>query len=339
MTGMIILHKTRQAACKVLGAAKTAAGYKAAVSDAKKPLGLMEPRAVRGGAMPDMARAWITHKGPALRSLFALVRCQGPRAPASHQAADSETPRGMHVVHHPIRARHAWQLFLGLLQRRHQVRGLTGGPDGPSHRARGHRPRVDQDAGAVAAVRMVASLAPARLGRCGGRFALQHVPAGFFIAADHQTAVLGGLERLGVPLAERVGLGLTGFLRALQPVCPLVGLAIHVVQETPEAGAADRLGMESVEQGGDDRIERPPRARAILGLRQGAGDGEDVDPRGGAHGAGTPWTHGLVQPRDAPVEVPPSPRACRAVVTAQIAADFQVGRGSEISRPEDNVGA
>ena len=74
--------------------------------------------------------------------------------------------------------------------------------------------------------------------------------------------------------------------------------------------------MQRVEQGGDDLIERPPSDRAILVLRQGAGYGDDVDTRGGANGSGTPWTNGILQPRSAPVEVTPSPRACRAVVTA-----------------------
>jgi hypothetical protein len=72
---------------------------------------------------------------------------------------------------------------------------------------------VDQDSGAVADVRLVASLAPARLGRVGGRFALQHLPAGFFIAADDHTAWLVGLERRGVQWANRVGLGITWRVR------------------------------------------------------------------------------------------------------------------------------
>src|SRR5207249_6223778 len=54
----------------------------------------------------------------------------------------------------------------------------------------------------------------------------------------------------------------------------LVGLEIHVLKDTPDAGAADRIGMQSIEQGGNDLIERPPRDRAILVLRQGAGHGE-----------------------------------------------------------------
>src|SRR5882724_158813 len=185
--------------------------------------------------MKDMAMAWITQKGPAFRSLFELLRCKGHLAPASHQAADSETPMGIQVVHHPIIALHAWQLFIGLLKMRHKVSGLTGGPDGPSHLARGHRQRVDQDSGAVADVLMFASLAPARLGRFGGRFSLKHLPAGFFIAADHQTALLVGLERRGVQLADRLGLGIKWLIMAMQPVRTLVGLEIHVLKDTPDA--------------------------------------------------------------------------------------------------------
>ena len=178
---------------------------------------------------------------------------------------------------------------------RHKVWGLTGGPNGPSNLARGHRQGVDQDAGAVADVLMFASLAPARLGRFSGGFALKHLPAGFFIAADHQPTLLVGLERRGVQLADHVGLGVKLLIVALQPVCTLVGLEIHVLKETPDAGAADRIGMQSIEQGGNDLIERPPRDRAILVLRQGAGHGDDLDTSEGANGSGTPWAHGILQ--------------------------------------------
>ena len=126
------------------------------------------------------------------------------------------------------------KLFISLLEMRHKVSGLTGGPDGPSNLAGGHRQSVDQDAGAVADVLMFASLALAWLGRFSGRFALKHLHAGFFIAADHQTALLVGLERLGVQLADSVGFGIKLFIMAIQPVCTLVGLEINVLQDTPD---------------------------------------------------------------------------------------------------------
>src|SRR5438132_12252625 len=136
--------------------------------------------------MKDMAVAWIAQKGLALRPLFELLRRKGHLAPASHQATDIETPMGIQVVHHPIIARHAWQLCISLLEMRHKVWGLTGGPNGPSHLARGHRQGVDQDAGAVAAVLMFASLAPARLGRGRGGCPRKPLAGGRFRAGPRE---------------------------------------------------------------------------------------------------------------------------------------------------------
>jgi len=82
---------------------------------------------------------------------------------------------------------------------------------------------------------MFASLAPAWLCGFGGGFALQDLHAGFFVATDHQTALLEERERLGVKLADIVSFGIKILIVAVEPILALVRLEIDVLQNTPDA--------------------------------------------------------------------------------------------------------
>ena len=116
----------------------------------------------------------------------------------------------------------------------HEVSGLPGGPNGPGKLAGGHGQSIDQHPRAVADVLMLASLASARLGGFGRGFALEHLHTSFFIAADHQAPLLIGLQRLGVQIADVVGLGLKVFIVAIEPILTLVRLEIDVLQDPPD---------------------------------------------------------------------------------------------------------
>ena len=105
-----------------------------------------------------------------------------------------------------------------LIVERDKVRRLPRGPQGPGNVARGHGQRVDQHPGATAAVRVFTSLAPAGLRRFGGRFALKHLHTSFFIAADDQAALLIGLQRLDVELANRAGFRIEMLIVTVEPV-------------------------------------------------------------------------------------------------------------------------
>jgi hypothetical protein len=67
-----------------------------------------------------------------------------------------------------------------------------------------------------------------------------------------------------------------------------VGLEIDVLKDTPDTRAADRSGVQRVEQGGDDFISGPPGDGAILFLRQRTGHRENLDTRGGGNRSRTP---------------------------------------------------
>jgi hypothetical protein len=76
-----------------------------------------------------------------------------------------------------------------------------------------------------------------------------------------------------------------------------VGLESDVLQDTPDTRAADRVGVQSVEQGGDDFISCPPGDGALLGLRQRTGHRDDLDTRGGGNRSRTPCAQGILQTR------------------------------------------
>src|SRR3989475_10835929 len=138
VTDIIIFQKALQSAVKVPGTGKTPTGQKATVQDAKKQLSLVEPRAVFGREMKNMAMARITQEGTALHSFFELHRFKGHLAPLSHQAADVQTPVGVQVVHHPIIMGHAWQVLIRPLEMCDEIGGLPGCPDCPRIVARRH---------------------------------------------------------------------------------------------------------------------------------------------------------------------------------------------------------
>ena len=331
MTRVIVVQKALQAAFKVLRAGQAATSQKAAGQDTEEQFGLMKPRAMFRRAMKDMAVVGITQKGPALHSRLQFVGRKGPLAPPRHHAADVQTPVGVQMVHDPIIMVHAGQALVRLCAMGHEIGGLTGAPHGPGHLPSGHGQRGDEDARAMAQVCMCSAFTSAWLGGFGRSFALEHVHAGFFLTAAHQSPLLVRLTGLGVQLADGVGFGLKVFIVAVQPGLTLVGLEIDVVQDAPNARAAARISAQSVEQGRHDRIQGPAGNGAILVLWQGAGSRDALDASGWGNDLWTSRSESILQTREAQVEVTPSPRASRAVVAAQLAADLQVGRPVEIS--------
>ena len=106
----------------------------------------------------------------------------------------------------------------------------------------------------MADVLVFTSLAPARLSRFGGRFALQHLHAGFFIAADDQVALLIGRQRLDIELANRAGFRIEMLIVTVEPVRTFVRLQIDSVQDAPDARSAEGLRMQGVKHGRHDFI-------------------------------------------------------------------------------------
>src|SRR5439155_3972879 len=99
----------------------------------------------------------------------------------------------------------------------------------------------------------------------------------------------------GVKLAQSWGFGIEVRIGALQPGRTLVGLEIHVWQDTPDTGAAEGIGVQSVKQRGHDCIKCPAGDGAILVLWQLAGHRDDLDTRRGSDRAWTPWGYGILQ--------------------------------------------
>lgn len=84
-----------------------------------------------------------------------------------------------------------WQTLVRLLEMGHQIGGRAGVTKRPRSLPSGHRSGVAQHARPMADVLMFTALACAtRLGRFRRICALQHLHAGFFIAAHHHMALV-----------------------------------------------------------------------------------------------------------------------------------------------------
>src|SRR6478672_3262020 len=124
-----------------------------------------------------------------------------------------------------------------------KVRTLPGGPDSPSDLPGGHDQRVDQYAGAVAYVFILASFTFAGLGRFGRGGALKDLHARFFIATDHQAALWIRLPGLDVELAKVVGFRRERLVVAIEPILTFVRLQIDLLEDAPNGRAAAGLGL------------------------------------------------------------------------------------------------
>ena len=92
------------------------------------------------------------------------------------------------------------------------------------------------------------------LGRGGRDFAFENLHASFFITANDHVALAVSVERLGIQLADRAGFRIEVFIGAVEPVRTLVGFEIDLMENTPDARAADRIGVKGVETHRDDFI-------------------------------------------------------------------------------------
>ena len=252
VAGVIVCQAARQLGVKFGPPGTAPTGQKATLQDAKEAVCLIEPGAVFGGEMKHVLVRRITQKRPAFCRPGPLLGLKGHLAPPGHEAADLQTPVGVEIVHEPIVALHPRYALGDVLERGHKVRTLPGGPDGPSDLPGGHDQRVDQHAGAVANGLILASFTFARLGRFGRGGALEHLHARFFIATDHQAALLISPQRLDVELAHGVGFRRERLVVASEPIRTRVRLQIDLLEDAPHGRAADGIGLHVAQQGRPD---------------------------------------------------------------------------------------
>jgi hypothetical protein len=254
----------------------------------------MKPRARFGCEMPPVTMTGITQKRPTRGPRCACLGGKRHRAPAGYQTADRQTPVGVPVVHDPVITFPPRHALLRLREMRHKVGGLPRRTARPDQLPGGHGPRVEQYPGATADVCVFASLAPARLCGFAWCFALQHWPAGFCLAADHQPLWLVIVQRAPVERANGVGVGRQRLGMTRQPGRTLVRFESDVWQEAPEAGAAERLGVPMCEPRRPNLISRPSRDGAILVWGSRARHRDDPNASGGGHRSWSPRARGIV---------------------------------------------
>jgi hypothetical protein len=71
------------------------------------------------------------------------------------------------------------------------------------------------------------------------RLALQNLPAGLCVGADHQAVVLIDAQGLEIQGTDRLGLGLKGRIMAVEPVDTPMRFALGGIQHPPDGRAAE----------------------------------------------------------------------------------------------------
>lgn len=188
--GVIDLKIVTQTGFKVFNTTEVATFEKATGQDTEPQLNLVEPGAVLGGKVKDMAMARIAQKSSSLDPATEVFGDKGDLAPLGHQTAQVKAPVGVEIVHHPVVTGHLWQLRDHMAQMGHKISAGAGLAQSPQDLTRGHHKRGHQGTGAMTDVLMLAFFRLARGNRLGGVFALENLHAGLFIAADHQATLL-----------------------------------------------------------------------------------------------------------------------------------------------------
>jgi hypothetical protein len=147
-----------------------------------------------GRTMAHRLMGWSAQTCPSLPPLAEVLGYTGPIAPASHQAADVETPMGSEILHHPVIALHIGEL----LDHGGQMGGTIGTgtslAQSPPDLTRGHHKRGEQRPHPMSHVLVRAFLRfPWGNGR-GGICALEKLPTGLFIGADDHTTLRKAAE-------------------------------------------------------------------------------------------------------------------------------------------------
>jgi hypothetical protein len=218
---------------------------------------------VVGGKVEDLLRGRRAQAGTPLPTAVPVLRHPGPVAPLGDQTADREAPVGLEMLHHRVGARHLWEVVDPMRQRRGTIGAGARLAQRPDDLTRGDHQRGDHGAHPRPDVLGLAVCRLARShGRCGG-LALEHLPAGLFITAQHHTVrrkEAPGVEGEGPP-GGRFGLAVRGV--AVEPRDAPGGLEGRLIQKAPAPRTTHRPGAP-LRQGGDPVVETPARGCAVV---------------------------------------------------------------------------
>ena len=151
-----------------------------------------------GGKVEDMRMGRIAQKGTPMHTAAQVLGHKGHVAPLGDQTTDIEAPRGIEIIHHPVVALHSGALLDDSSQMRGDVRTGARLAQIPDDLTWGDDKRGDQGTHPMPDVLVLAFFRLTRCDGLGGVFALQNLPAGLFIAAHDQTALLQEAEGIEV---------------------------------------------------------------------------------------------------------------------------------------------
>ena len=148
--------------------------------------------------MKDMLMGLITQECPPLHPSAQVLGHKGHVAPVGDQTADLKAPVGIEIIHYPVVTLHSRQLLDDVGQMGGKIATGTRLAQIPHHVTGWHDKRGDQRPYPMPDVLMLTFLWLARFHGLRGVLALQNLHAGFFIGADHHTALRKELEGIEV---------------------------------------------------------------------------------------------------------------------------------------------
>jgi hypothetical protein len=216
-----------------------------------------------GRKVEDLLMGRIAQERTALHAALQGLGAVWDVTPVGDEPADRQAPVGLEMINHPIIALHRRQLLHDVHEMGSPIRPGAGLPKMPYELARRDDEGGQERAHPMADGLVRALFRFARLHRLGGGRALEHLPTGLVVGADHDAPLLGETERLDRELTDVMRFGLAVGIVALEPGHTPMRLEVGLLQETLQTGATH--GPQSMlGECGDQIVETPSGGRTMI---------------------------------------------------------------------------
>src|SRR5262245_28790467 len=271
---------------KLLYRAEIATPQKLPGQHAEEQLHLVQPRPMTRHIVEHVPLFASAEERASLLLRLQLLGLERHAVEVSHHLAQLQAHVRVQVVHHPVELLHVGVVSRHTQHMSPEVQVGPRRPQIPDHLTGRHTKRGDQRPRPQADILKLAFLRLARLGRQGRCRPIQHLHPGLLIAAQHQPPLPVETRCIDIQLTHLLGFGLEVGVVAVEPVDALVRLEVAAVEDAPDRGPTDGLGVSLVDDGGGDLVESPAIDGSVVLSGLAGGGGHDGDARLGGKSSG-----------------------------------------------------
>lgn len=193
------------------------------------------------------------------------------------QLANRQAPVSVQVVEHPVEALVVWELSCNVSQVCREIDAGARDTQIPQDLTRRHHEGRDQRSCAMTDVFMFASFGFAWFGGDRGMLAFEDLHAGFFVAANHQLALLMQHGSLHVESADRVSFRVEVGIVTVEPIDAAMRFEVGFVENTPDGGTRHRFVAVTIDQRDGQIIDAPVGGDAIVLAGFAGGNRDDFE--------------------------------------------------------------